>query len=476
MKPASREKLFWIIAAFLPYLLYGFQYYPILDDFIQYGTYPLHQDLSYVYLTIGTLSTRPLASLLDPTFWGFFWRVPGVALCLITGLHVASGFLLCDALRRMSLRPSPFFLLFFLLFPLGMEGRYWLSASTRLVPGLFFAALALFCLSRFMTEERKWGQFLLFVLFQLLSCGFYESVAVFSAASACLFFIWKPRVRHIPVPVISALNIGLMFAYYRCFANLGALGSRAAGLDLADLSQQLAELFRQLGEVAGLMYPATIIGSGRGIRLLLTEGWWGILLLIFMLLVSLCLSLSGRAQKNPIGVKKAVAFFVGGLALFFAPLVPNLLAEQVWLTNRSLFVSCIGLALFLEPLFMLLRGRLRVLVLFVCIFICLTATVNEYDVYRQVSLQDVRLVDQVAMQLDEDALRGRKPVQVVQTEPVETEQNALYKDHVKSVFDADWSLTGALRARLGSLAPTCLQPKLIGEAVEDTNCLVVYVN
>ena len=111
-----------------------------------------------------------------------------------------------------------------------------------------------------------------------------------------------------------------------------------------------------------------------------------------------------------------------------------------------------------------------------CAFLCITAAVNEYDVYRRVSTQDITLIEELTSKLDETALRGEKPIQVVLNKPVRTEQNALYKDHVKSVFDADWSLTGALRAQTGNLKPTCLLPRQITEETENADLFLVYIN
>jgi len=475
MKQEKKSTVFWLMAAFLPYLLYGFAYYPILDDFIQYGCYPAYENLSHVYLTIGTLSTRPLASLLDPTFWGLFWEVPGVALALVVLLHLGSGLLLIAALRRLSLAPSPFFLALYLLFPLGMEGRYWLSASTRVVVGLFFAAVALYFLSLYMTKNKASYVFL-FGLFQLIACGFYESVSVFCASVACLLFLYRPTKKHILIPVISALNVALMFLYYKMFSSLGALGSRAgAGFSLSRLPEQIYSLVKQLGELAVVSWNSVAKGTAEGFTLLCSSGLWGIVVLILIVLVSLCLSLLLRDQTGRFNKKKACIFLLGGLTLFIASLVPNLLAEEVWLTNRSMFVPMIGLFLMLEPLFSLFSVKIQKVLLFCLVFVCITSSVNEYDVYRRVSRQDVRLVDELANSLTEEVLTGEKKVQVVLNHPVVTEQNALYKDHVKSVFDADWSLSGALRERLGNLQVVCTTPCLIGESF-DEDCFVVYLN
>ncbi|MBE7010874.1 MAG: hypothetical protein E7418_05220 [Ruminococcaceae bacterium] len=476
IKKATASCIPWLLAAFLPYFLYGFAYFPVLDDFIQYGCYPAYENLSHVYLTIGTLSIRPLAGLLDPAFWGLFWEVPGIALCLIVLLHVASGFLLGKALENFSLKPSPLFLALYLLFPLGMEGRYWLSASTRLVVGLFFATTSIYFYSRYASGD-KLRYLWFFSLFQLISCGFYESVTVFSAGVACLLFLYRPAKRNLPAVLFSIFHVGLMFTYYKLFADLGAMGSRAtAGFSLERLPGQIVYLVLQLQEMVVPAWKSLTDGFTGGLRILCTSGFWGYCILFCMLVVSVCLAAVTREDEKRDTGKKSLCFLIGGFLLFGATLVPNLLSEEVWLTNRSLFIPLIGLFFLLDAavIHLPLTGR-RVLI-FICLFVCMIASVNEYDVYRRVSEQDTRLVDQVAEQLSEKALAGEEPIQVVLKKEVTTQQNALYKDHVKSVFDADWSLTGALRERLNNLQLVCNEPIVTETAVEKTDCFVVYVD
>ncbi len=470
MKQTKRENgLFLCLAAaaFLPYLLYGFRYFPILDDYIQYWCYPAHHDLHHIYITIGTLATRPLASLLDPAFWGQLWPVMWVAVLLITAMQVMASILFYKTLSRYSVQLSPLFALIFMLLPLGMEGRFWLSASSRLVTGTFFAACALYFAAQYLEEKQSVGRFLLFALFQLVSCGFYESVSVFSATAACLLFLLsfyqKRKPAQLAVPIMSVLNIGFMFTYYRLFATLGLQGSRASGgLALSALPGRGIELLRQLAEVFSLFYDSVLRGCALGVKLLSTSGVWGVFVLLLIVCVSVLLALlaSKRMQWT---WARVWLFEIGGLILFFAPLVPNVLTDPVWVTHRSLYVSIIGLALMVEPLFGLLRGYGRQIVLFCAAFILMTATVNEYDVYRRVHQQDEALLDLVIERMDEGSRAGEHFTCVIIPEEITTEQNAFYKDHVKSVFDSDWALTGAVRARMKSLAPQYIKPVLAGQ-------------
>ncbi|MBE7048483.1 MAG: hypothetical protein E7393_03820 [Ruminococcaceae bacterium] len=498
VKKNKRSHLVIVIMAFLPYLLYGFQYFPILDDYIQYGCYPIYEKTSHVFFTIGTLSTRPLAGLLDPVLWGRMWPCLWVGLILITTMHVLSAFLFRQVLEKAGYTVGPFFLLIYLLFPLGMEGRFWLSASSRLVTGLFFAALSLFILSSVLpfkegkTKSKWW--FCLFFFLQLISCGFYESVSVFSVMAAVLLTLvsmyqakenfsnrqnWQLRcIKKYPIllaaPLVSVINIGLMFTYYRVFAGLGAIGSRADQASIEMLWAKAGSLFSQLGEIFSLAYHATIGGSVLGIKLLWNSGVWGLFILFLTAVLCVLLALFNKKRKKKVRAK-FIIMEICGLLLFFGPLIPNMLAAEVWLTNRSIFVSLLGMALMAEPLFALFPGRFRQILLGLTAFIFLTATVNEYDVYKRVYEQDTRLLQQVVTEMNAESIAGEKEAHVVLPKEVKTEQNAYYKDHVKSVFDSDWALTGALRATIRSLQPKRIQPLLPGEDYEKENVQTIYV-
>ena len=476
------NKLFFLVflATLLPYFLYGFRYFPILDDYIQYWGYPAHENLSHIYFTIGTISTRPLASLLDPAFWGKFWPVMGLALLLITALHCFSGLLFTKTLQRFSVSLSPLFLLIYLLFPLGMEGRYWISASTRLIPGLFFASVSLWFLSRFLQEKPSVKAFIPFALFQLIACGFYESVAIFSVTAAVLLFFlayYQNRNRfYWIVPAVSFCNLGLLFTYYKVFADLGLQGSRAdSSIPLSALPEKVLEVVRQVLDAFTLLYESTIKGSLAGVSLLFSKGFWGVLLLIATLVLCFVISRFSKCNKT-ISCITFLGFEIAGIVLFFAPLLPNALAEDVWITNRSIFVSIIGIALITEPFWSLFHKKhFRQALIFVIAFIFITANVNEYNVYKRANELDTKLLDQIIFELEDAVVSGEKALVVYLPEEVLVSQNAFYKDHVKSVFDSDWALTGALRARLKSLTLQQALPVFPGQSVNVENAQVIII-
>ena len=87
------------------------------------------------------------------------------ALAVITVLHALSGFLFGKVLDNCGIRLSPMFYLIYLLFPLGSEATYWVSASTRIVVGMFLVSLSLYCL----TEYCKRDKLVLLILYGILN-------------------------------------------------------------------------------------------------------------------------------------------------------------------------------------------------------------------------------------------------------------------------------------------------------------------
>ena len=128
---------------FIRFCCYGLEYYPQLDDYLQLHNYAAyHPDIWAFIQNLGLLAARPAAGLLDIFFWSRLWPVLIVGCALIAGLYAGSAVLF----RQVWGRYFPvgwLFLVLYALVPLGLEGTYWLSAANRVVPGVFFAALAM---------------------------------------------------------------------------------------------------------------------------------------------------------------------------------------------------------------------------------------------------------------------------------------------------------------------------------------------
>jgi len=477
------NKRFFCDIAFLAALLFkvfsqGLAYFPVLDDYIQYGGYPLYGDLSYVYLNIGTISTRPFAAILDPAVWGLFFSNMWVALLIISVMFFAGTKLIASVFERMDIHITPFLYAIVLLIPLGFEGTYWISASSRICVGLFFAGLASYMLTK-LIEKNKIAYWLIYVPATVLSFGFYESVMVLSALLqlAVVLFLVKSNKKRLVYLITPAVFGASVIVYYKLAANIGAMGSRA-GFSLDGIGNKIYGLFSQFFEIlvkgGGL---TTAKGAWHGL-LITFSSFWGVLLLVAAIIISAVCAFWGAREDFSAKAKRCIPL---GIGLVFLPLVPNLLSADVWLTYRSVVPVFFGLTLVSAPLFtkLLKNKSLRTAVIFFMVFLFSLGNINELDTYKKVSQKDNLLVSEIAQQLDNDVLSGNKETIVVIPEEIITPQVSYYKDHVKSVFDSDWALTGAVRAKTKNIKIKTVTPMNAGlfalADIDTSSVQIIYI-
>ena len=472
------KRLFCHIAFFVTLLLkvfsQGFTYFPVLDDYIQYGGYPLYDKLSFVYLEIGTVVTRPFASLADPALWGQFYPHLWVVLLIICFMFFTGTRLIDEVFKQLGIHITPFLYAVVLLIPLGFEGTYWISASSRICVGIFFSGLA----SCFLVNSiRKSRLYLIgYIPCTLLSFGFYESVMVMSAILqfAVIFTLVKSnkkRFLYLLCPVISGMG---MVVYYKLIGNVGALGSRANGFSLTGIGERFIELITQYIEIivkgGGL---TTAKGALEGLKITFSSPWGIVALILAVLLSAFCGYFGGKLNFKA-KAKSCVPF---GIALIILPLIPNTLSAPVWLTYRSVVVSFFGLVLVSAPLFALIlkNQKARIAVIFLMVLLFSLGNINELDTYRHVHETDDKLVTEITRQLDSQVLSGNKETIVVLEEEIITPQVSYYKDHVKSVFDSDWALTGAVRAKARNVKIKMITPVFSLDGVDTQGKQIIYI-
>ncbi len=195
----------------LRFLYYGFQYFPQLDDYIQYCNYPNSVDYALLIREGGFLASRPLAGISDIFLWGRFWDHMILALLLICVLWTLTALIFRKVFQRW-FGCGMIFLIVFALMPLGFEGTYWLSASSRVVVGLFFTALALYLLER-RIEEKRWYWLALWLPCLLLSYCYYEQVLVLSLTLTLLSVLLHRRCKDAYIGLLSTGGWGVFLVY-----------------------------------------------------------------------------------------------------------------------------------------------------------------------------------------------------------------------------------------------------------------------
>lgn len=418
-------------AVILKFGYYRFSYFPILDDYIQYGSYHLY-DKSYVLLQIGTIYTRPIAGLCDLYLWGLFRDNLSIVFIIITAMHLVSAFLFKRAFEKAGIQCGSMFLIFYLLSPILSEAVYWISASARIVPSLLFCALSLHLLCEYL-KQKKLYLWLLTFLTHLISYGFYEQTMCLSfAVFVFLIFVYPRTEKRIS---ISALMIPIICAvaflvYYIIFRDTGSYSDRTAiSFSFSQVFGVIKRLFR-IGTVQNL--ELTSNGFIRGLSLLAKKPIY----LMFVILSSIIFLFLPK-EHFKISFKKIVL----GVIILTFPYFPYLILRESYPEFRSMYTSVIGTGIILDAV----SGKLKYKnILCMCLaFVFITANVSEMHDYREVYDTDQKILEEIALS---DNLTEHTDIYVTGAKEYYTKVNSRLGAHISNITSSDWALTGAVRS------------------------------
>ena len=495
--------------ALLRFAMLGFSYRPLLDDYIQYYNYAnLMGSLPEVVRTLGLFAARPLAGLADIVVWSHFWPCLFVAVALLAALLTAAALLFERLFDRM-VGIGPLFACFFLLLPVNFEATYWLSAATRIVPGLVLAACAGLCTIDAQQNPRLlWGAF----ASCLLAAGFYEQCFVLAAGlSALCGLFWTKRPLTRAVSVLSPCAAYGIYAALCAAAGPSALyGARTSLVlpfrDEAFFTQHLPQVVEQMVAVFKAVPALTLRALLRFPRML-WENLWPALPMLLLLLALLWGMLyakplktlrAGARQKDaapeesaaktplrqPLGEGGALtarreALRGPGLALLLGvllclgPFFPFFVVANPWIGLRALGAALPGLALFADAALRLLplSPPARRAFCGAALSLLLCATLPELADYRLTAAQDAALLEAVAQVLPEEA----SSVALVGVQPCYLpDQNYEWHEHLHGVTESQWATTGALRQVCGSLDIPTVTPLAPGSVYADYADLTQY--
>ena len=435
MKSTEKENnlLFFftfVLLVIFKFSFMGFSYIPYLDDYVQYLYYShLFKPFSEILFGgAGTAFTRPLAAILDIFFWSYFFKFPYLAVILLSILFGLSGIFFYLALKKLKIPVSPLFLIIYALLPSLSEGTYWISAATRIVPGLFFTSLALF----FMVRCKK----LLFFIFSLLSNGFYEQVCILSFFCSLLIFLSAPKkfYKEFLLAMLSAMLIAL---YYFLFGKMGDNSERLS-FDVRFYMNFKSNLYSLSDLFFTKQAPLYTKGFLRGVSLIKAtkSNMW----FLTLSLISLFLFIFSPEEKFFCYSKKKILV---GIVLFIAPVLPFWVLKEPWLNFRNLVPSVLGFAIILDAVFSsLLKHRVKYLVFLFSIYLCICNVSEVWD-YHKTAEHDKKIIYKIA-----DTYNGDNEIfYEIRTEKY-LEQNSPYHDHIMSIIGSDWGLTGTVRAIL----------------------------
>ena len=134
----------------------GVRYYPYLDDYNQYGVFHmLRGDIfNNIIKDSPNLWIRPVALFIDAYLISGLWRCMWIALLFYTLIHFAALILLEKTFKLNNIPWSRTAATIFCLAPVLYEATYWVSASSRIVLGLFFAILSSYLFTLYFQKEK----------------------------------------------------------------------------------------------------------------------------------------------------------------------------------------------------------------------------------------------------------------------------------------------------------------------------------
>lgn len=441
------EYLLLLAASSLRFLYYGFTYFPQLDDYIQFYKYAHMGDPAGLIERLGLLAARPLSGLADIFLWSKFWTCPALMLLILAALWAGSAFLFRRVFDRI-FGCGSLFTAACLLLPLSFEGTYWFSAATRIVCGMFFAALAMHLFLQHVRNGKKYA-LPLWVLCQLLAFGFYEPTLALAGAGILLLMLREiyHGCRRAWWGMLTFANLLIYFAF-TYFHSVGALANRVVTVlpweegyftfFLPDLLRQMAAAFAKGGSLT------LVRGAWRGIKIIASDGGWWYPLLFAALAVGFAfLCLRTDKKDRPTEGKRWEAYLFAAI-FAAAPLTPYLIVANPWFSLRGTVPAFPGLALLLALAAAdLFRRRTLITPILTAVFVlvCGVASVSELHDYRVTYENDTAVLTALADELD--GAEGRIGILNLNPNYLE-EQNYFYHEHLHGVTESDWALQGAL--------------------------------
>jgi hypothetical protein len=440
----------------------GFQYWPQLDDYIQHHNYAAGFTFPELQKVVGVLSARPLAGLADYFLWSPLFERMIFGVAIISALYAASVMLSRRLLERY-FPVGPIFPVVMALLPLGIEGTYWMSASTRVVCGLFFACLTAVAFGHWL-DSGQWYWGAAFALLLLVPFGFYEQSAVL--AMTLVLGMALLEVRKCGKRAALALWVFPAMALYVSISRLLSAGGVYAGRDelmlptssyywdtfLPDILGQFKTVFLQ-----GNAYTL-VKGFVRGGQMLLSQRNF-----VWMAAIFLAANLYGwlavhRGKEERHG---GILPLVSAVLLTVAPLTPFLILSNPWFSFRGAVTSFVGIALAVDTVVMtvwnILPGRgvgPAVLGAAAAIVFCVAGGSEIMD-YRDTYWNDQQAATVVIEQLTQDfpTAESREGVRVgiLGLEGTFLEdQNYLWHEHIQGCTESDWAFGGLLVSRVGT--------------------------
>ncbi len=423
---------------------------------------------------MGLLSYRPMAGILDLSLWSLLFEEMILGVGIVTVLYALSAVYFYKLFREL-FACSPLFLVIYTMIPLGFEGTYWMSASTRILPPLFCLSLALWYFHCYCKEGQR-KDFAVFFLFQCLSYCFYEQVLALSITAVVLLMVYHLFFQTRRLRALTGCSFLLSALLYYVVTESASTSAMVSSrtefifpspyyyeVFLPDLLEQLKLSFLHGG------FYTIYTGFFRGMALIWEHSGYGYLLLSLLLPlgiwyfpkeVPLFDRTQGKREKKgekhrerllkPEDKQKilpSLLGFVVGFLLFLAPISMFFIIANPWFSLRGTVPSFCGIALMIDMVFRLCLGNYAFdfgkVTAVLLAMVSLIASVSELSDYKATYDNDSAVLSALYPYVSH--YDSSVSVAVLGVEPSFLEEvNFQYHEHFHGVTESQWALSGAL--------------------------------
>lgn len=457
------KKFYWLsilVILIVKYGYYGFKYFPVLDDNNIYGVFS-KIPVGNVFFAIAHDSffkIRPFAAILDFTLWSRFWGNLWIPLLFITLMHFFSCYFISEVFDKNNSKIGNIPVIFYMIMPLQFQATYWISASARVVQGIFFASLSFYLLMLYIESLRdgKPGRLMYllgFFISNLLSMGFYEQITAVSLVIT-LYIIFLNRkiiadcLRKLKLLLYSlpVINFLLIAMFYAINSKQSAVASRGT-IFVGDYIQHAYHIFDNLYLLIRndlILFMKYQIMDG--LSHIVSDRAY-LYLLIIIMFASLFAFWTGKEQR--IQGKNKLSRIKLGLFLIIISLIPFYVINDTNIFDRNILIAIISLGILVDALINYITGETAYKVVkasasFIFCITFLLGSVSALYNYKSASQTDESIVKNYI-----EASRSIKPADEKKGAIVFNTQKKYYGSATMTILNctsSDWALLGAVQA------------------------------
>ncbi|MDR0930392.1 MAG: glucosyltransferase domain-containing protein [Clostridiales bacterium] len=388
------------IAILLTRAIIGFKYLPFADDWFLYmGDAPI--------ITPEKIAIRPLAALVDVfvliPLRNHLW-IPSLFLTLLLAL---TAIMLVKILRKNKVYVGGLFLIILTIFPLTIEGTYWLCAAMRIIISLFLVTSSAWFIVKWSQSDKVWW-LIPSLICAIASVFFYETFLPVMIIFL-MYLVWQTNGKTLAWQRILAYSIpliatALFLAWYTNHTNSAEISTRGGFIKGDIIGHTIDVLF-------ALRSVFVTVGKNivwQGFITFMRQGYY-----VFYIITAIASAALGyfsalymrQRGKGLRGIIVAIILIGAGLSMPFV-------LELIRMPTRMVYSAFFGIALLIDVVLgWVLHGKVGRIIygaIIACTcFICVSATSYQVELYNRASNIDYYVAEQLCQKdkiIDPDTL------------------------------------------------------------------------